>query len=134
MLHFQINPQSHVPAYRQLMDQVKFYVASGAMKPGDQLPSIRELARLLSVNPTTVVKAYSELGHEKVIEMQHGRGVFVADGPTGRLSEAERESALRPLARQLAIEARQLGASRDLIARLLDEAIREIQPVENDDE
>jgi len=50
MLHFQINPQSHVPAYRQLMDQVKFYVASGAMKPGDQLPSIRELAAAFPVS------------------------------------------------------------------------------------
>jgi len=116
------------------MDQVKFYVASGAMKPGDQLPSIRELARLLSVNPTTVVKAYSELSHETVIEMQHGRGVFVTERPTGRLSDAEREAALRPLARQLAIEARQLGASRDLVFRLLDEALREIQPLEDDHE
>ena len=55
MLHFQINPHSGVPVYRQMIDQVKYYVASDALKAGDQLPSIRELAQSLAINPTTVV-------------------------------------------------------------------------------
>ena len=112
VLHLQIDPQSGVPVYRQVMDQTKYYVASGALKAGDQLPSIRELARMLAVNPTTIVKAYTELQHEGVIEMRHGKGAFVADAAM-RLSGEERRNALRRLARQLAVEAAQMGAPAD---------------------
>src|SRR5205823_14411761 len=98
MLHFQINAQSAVPVYRQMIDQVKYYVASDALKPGDQLPSIRELAQSLAINPTTVVRVYTELEHEGVIEMRHGKGAFVtASGP--RMTAAERDKTLRRLAR-----------------------------------
>jgi len=93
-LHLQIDPNSGIPVYRQMMDQVKYYLASGALQPGDQLPSIRELAQKLAINPTTVVKAYSELEHGQVIEMRHGKGVFVADKAV-RMSDREREKALR---------------------------------------
>ena len=62
-LHFQIDPRSGLPVYRQLMDQIKYYVASGGLRSGDQLPSIRDLATRASVNPTTVVKCYTELQH-----------------------------------------------------------------------
>src|SRR5258708_5882989 len=108
MLHFQINPNSGVPVYRQMVDQIKYYVASGALKPGDQLPSIRELAQKLAINPTTVVRVYSDLEHEEIIEMRHGKGAFVA--ASGRRTTAtERESSLRALARHLAVEAVQMG-------------------------
>lgn len=124
MVHLEIDPHSGVPVYRQMMDQVKYYVASGVLKVGDRLPSIRELARALSVNPTTVVKAYGELGHEGVIELQHGRGAFVAQAAP-RLSADEREQALERLARQLAVEAGQMGASDEqvlgVVRRLLEE-------------
>lgn len=120
MIRFQIAAHSGVPAYRQLMDQVKYYVASRVLNPGDKLPSIRELARALVVNPTTVVKAYSELEHEGVIEMQHGRGVFIAS-TSPRMTPRQREDVLRPLARQLAVEAQQLGVSIETVSRLLDE-------------
>lgn len=125
MLHFHIDPHSGIPVYRQLMDQVKYYVASGTMRPGDQLPSIRELAQALTVNPTTVVKAYTELEHEEVIEMRHGRGAFITERAT-RLSEREREKALRRLARQLAVEAAQMGASSEVVFRVLKEEFNEI--------
>lgn len=122
MLHIQIDPRSGVPVYRQVMDQVKYYVACGALKAGDQLPSIRELSRALSVNPTTTVKAYNELQHEGVIELQHGRGAFVAQSAR-RLSATERDQALRRLARQLAVEASQLRAPADLVLRIVQEEI-----------
>src|SRR5919108_178786 len=77
-------------------------------KAGDLLPSIRELAQSLAVNPTTVVRAYSELEAERVIEMQHGRGAFVADAAR-RMTAAKREQALRRSARQLAVGAFQIG-------------------------
>lgn len=125
MLHFQIDPHSGIPVYRQVMDQVKYYVAAGTLHAGDQLPSIRELSQSLAVNPTTVVKTYSELEHEGVIEMRHGKGAFVAAG-AGKLSEREREKLLRRLARQLAVEAVQMGASEPLVLRLLSEEIRDL--------
>src|SRR6476620_2390819 len=103
-LHLQIDPHTGVPVYRQMMDQIKYYLASGVLQPGDQLPSIRELAQKLSVNPTTVVKAYTELQHGQVIEMRHGKGVCVAERSL-RMSDRERERALRRIARQLAVEA-----------------------------
>ena len=125
MLHFQIDPHSGIPVYRQVMDQVKYYVAAGTLHAGDQLPSIRELSQSLAVNPTTVVKTYSELEHEGVIEMRHGKGAFVAEG-AGKLSEREREKLLRRLARQLAVEAVQMGANEQLVVRLLSEEIRDL--------
>ena len=118
MLHLQIDPHSGIPVYRQVMDQVKYYVAAGTLRPGDVLPSIRELAQALSVNPTTVVKAYNELQHEGVVEMRHGKGVFVADEAPG-MSDAERRKALARIARQLAVEALQMGASSDLVLRIV---------------
>ena len=89
MLHIQIDPHSGIPVYRQVMDQVKYYAASGTLKVGAQLPSIRELSKALSVNPTTVVKAYTELQHEGVIEMKQGKGAFLAEVEE-RMTERER--------------------------------------------
>ncbi len=125
ILHFQMNPSSGVPVYRQIMDQVKYYIASGTLRYGDQIPSIRELARSLAVNPTTIIKAYSELEHEGVIEMRHGKGAFVAD--SGRpLSPARQEAALRPQARQLAVEAGQMGATENLVVRVVKEELEQV--------
>ena len=109
MVHLEIDPHSGVPVYRQMMDQIKYYVASGVLKVGDQLPSIRQMARTLSVNPTTVVKAYGELAHEGAIEMRHGKGAFVTSAAPG-MSSGQRLEALRRVARQLVVEARQMGA------------------------
>ena len=106
-LHLQIDERSGVPVYRQIMDQFKYYVAGGTLRPGDQIPSIRELAAALAVNPTTVVKAYTELEREGVIEKRHGKGAFVsAQAPA--LTSAEQGDALRRSAKLLAVEATQM--------------------------
>jgi GntR family transcriptional regulator len=126
MLHFQINPNSGVPVYRQMVDQVKYYIASETLKPGDQLPSIRELAQKLAINPTTVVRVYSDLEHEGVIEMRHGKGAFVTDAGH-HMSAAERERTLRKLARHLAVEAIQMGAPDSQVLRVVREELAELQ-------
>lgn len=126
MLHFQINPHSGVPVYRQLIDQIRYYIASGALKAEDQLPSIRELAQSLAVNPTTVVRVYGELERDGVIEMRHGKGAFVAGGRR-RMSAAEREQTLRGLARQLAVEAAQMGAPAGQVLKVVREELAEMQ-------
>ena len=133
MLHFQINPHSGVPVYRQMVDQVKYYVASGALKPGDQLPSIRELAQRLAINPTTVVRVYSDLEHEGIIETRHGKGAFVTSSGR-RLSAAERERVLRELARHLAVEAVQMGASDSQVLQCVREALTDLRGVEEVEE
>ena len=124
-LHLQIDAHSGVPVYRQMMDQVKYYVASGALEPGDQLPSIRELAQRLAINPTTVVKAYGELQHAQVIEILHGKGVFVAERSV-RMSDRERDKALRRIARQLAVEAAQMKAPGTLVLRIVEEELSDL--------
>ena len=126
MLHLQINPNSGVPVYRQVMDQIKYYVASGLRTPGSQLPSIRGLATSLAVNPTTIVKAYNELQHDGVVEIKQGKGAFVT-ASAGRMSEAQITEALRRLARQLAVEASQMGASTDLVMKLVTEELKKVQ-------
>lgn len=129
MLHFQINPNSGVPVYRQMVDQVKYYIASETLKPGDQLPSIRELAQKLAVNPTTVVRVYSDLEHEGIIEMRHGKGAFVSDSGH-HMSAAERGRALRKLARHLAVEAAQMGAPSAQVLKIVREELAELQAAE----
>ncbi len=126
MLHFQMDPRSGVPVYRQVIDQVKYYVASGTLRAGDQLPSIRELAEALTVNPTTVVKAYNELVHEEVIELRHGKGAFVA-AQAAAMPAKEREKALRRLARQLAIEATQMGAPSRQVLEIVEQEMVAMQ-------
>ncbi len=125
MLYLQIDPHSGIPVYRQVMDQVKYYVASGTLKVGSQLPSIRELSKTLSVNPTTVVKAYTELQHEGVIEMKQGKGAFVAEVEE-KMTRRERRKVLERLARQMMVEARQMGAPPELVRQVVEEQIKDM--------
>ena len=81
---FRINQSSGVPLYLQLMEQVKHAVETGALRTGDQLPTIRSLAEELVMNPNTVVRAYRELEHEGVLELKHGSGAFVKESGVSR--------------------------------------------------
>ncbi len=127
MLHLQLNTNTGVPVYRQVMEQIRFYAASGVIRNGDQLPSIRELALSLHVNPTTIVKAYTELEHEKVIEMRHGKGAFLTQG-AHPLSQAEVDESLRAAARPLAVQAAQMGANQETVLRIVREELGKLDP------
>jgi GntR family transcriptional regulator len=81
---FRLNPSSGVPLYLQLMEQVKHAVATGALREGDQLPTIRKVAEDLVMNPNTVVRAYRELAQEGVIELRHGSGAFIKESAGAR--------------------------------------------------
>jgi GntR family transcriptional regulator len=78
-VRFQLNYKSGKPVYLQLVDQVKSAAASGAVQPGEPLPSIRPLAEALRVNRNTVAKAYTELENQRVIETIAGKGCFVRE-------------------------------------------------------
>ena len=79
---FHIDFKTGKPAYLQLVDQVRYAAASGALRPGDTLPSIRPLAEELRVNRNTIAKAYAELESQGVIETIPGKGCFLKDGAT----------------------------------------------------
>ena len=93
-LTIHINPSSGVPIYRQIMDMIKDAIMSGQIKPGEQLPSIREVAESMTINSLTVLKAYNKLEAIGIISTKRGMGTFVADQPVllskkGRKSEIE---------------------------------------------
>jgi GntR family transcriptional regulator len=71
------DPSSGVPLYLQLIEQVKHAIETGSMRAGEQLPSVRQMAQDLLINPNTVVRAYRELEHEGIIELRHGSGAFI---------------------------------------------------------
>jgi GntR family transcriptional regulator len=81
---FRLNQSSGIPLYLQLMEQVKHAVETGALREGDQLPTIRQLAEDLVMNPNTVVRAYRELEHEGVVEVRHGSGAFIKESAAER--------------------------------------------------
>jgi GntR family transcriptional regulator len=81
---FRVNPSSGIPLYIQLMEQVKHAVETGALREGDQLPTIRKVAEDLVMNPNTVVRAYRELEHEGVVDLKHGSGAFIKESAGGR--------------------------------------------------
>lgn len=77
-MRFSIDVKSGVPLYRQIIEQVKVRVARGDVGPGDQLPTVRQLAVDLSINPNTVIRAYRELEIQGVLETHQGSGTFVS--------------------------------------------------------
>ena len=118
-LRLTIKTGSPTPIYRQIVDQICFAAATGAVLPGDAVPSVRGLAEQLVINPNTVAKAYTELRREGLIESQPGRGMFLADR-RNVLTKAERLRRIRPLLNALARQAVISGLDADELRRLLD--------------
>ena len=83
-MQLRLNPASGVPLYLQLMEQVKHAIDTGAIRAGEQLPSVRQMAEDLTINPNTVARAYRELEHEGVIDLKHGSGAFIEDSMVAR--------------------------------------------------
>lgn len=122
---FILNPQSGIPIYRQLIDQVRRMIAGGQLKAGDDLPSVRELALEHAVNPMTISKAYSMLEVEGLLVRQRGKPMQVAaENPTAKTRES-RLAHLRPQLDNLVIAARQLEISDDLLIKELKKILSE---------
>jgi GntR family transcriptional regulator len=124
---YHIDPSSGTPIYRQIVDQVRQAVSSGVLRAGDKLPSVRDLAVDLAVNPNTIAKAYQELEREGVIETPRGKGSFIADREH-MLTEAERLRQFAEAADKLVADAYRLrigsGAALELFRERLNEAER----------
>ena len=114
---FRLDIQSGVPVYRQIIDQVIGGMAASALKPGDQLPTVRQLAVDLTINSNTVVRAYRELEIRGVLETQQGTGTFISQQKIKR-DEVERQRRLSQLVSEFAARA---GAGGFKVKELIEE-------------
>ena len=97
MFHFRLDSGSGVPPYLQLVHQVRHAVLLGFLRPGDQLPLIREVVEALAINPNTVAKAYRQLEQEALVTGRPGQGTFVNQAPTAAVTPATYSSLRRGL-------------------------------------
>jgi len=121
---FHVRPDSGEPIYVQLVRQIKHAVATRALPHGAQLPSVRQLASELVVNPNTIVRAYRELEHAGLLEGVPGRGWYVTYGAS-KLRDAERRRRLQEFVDQLWAEGRALGYSTKEVAEIVAKSLRE---------
>jgi GntR family transcriptional regulator len=115
-LEIRIDPADGVPIYRQIVNQIRYSVASGLLEPGEELPTIRALALRLKVTPNTIVKAYEELESAGIVQKRHGSGTFVS-GERTRLADRERRRIIEQRIDALLTEAHQLGFSLEELFR-----------------
>ena len=106
-MFFSVNPTDPRPLYVQIMDAIRHAAAGGALSPDDLLPSVRQLATDLRVNPNTVKQAYRDLEREGVVYTKRGQGTFLAAAPAVRTRA--RAAMLRPVAERALLETRRLG-------------------------
>ena len=117
MIDFKLDPKSGVPFYRQIIDQIRYGVASGRLKVGEQLPTVRALAVQLKVNLNTVSKAYRELEIQSILETQQGTGTFI--GPISvQIPNSERKDKLANICSEFLSIASSYGFS---IAEMINE-------------
>jgi len=119
-LDISINVTDGVPIYRQIVNQVKYLVASGLLQPGEELPPIRTLALQLKVTPNTIVKAYGELEISGVLHKRQGSGTFVSDARP-QLAMRDRRRVIEQRIDALLVEAYQLNFTADDILRMIRE-------------
>jgi GntR family transcriptional regulator len=117
-MNFRVNPAGGEPVYQQLVWQVKRAVARGDLLPDERLPSVRELAAQLLINPNTIARAYREMEREGLVYTQPGRGVFVRADCPAELTEAARDRILGELIERVVVEARLLGVPKDQLTGL----------------
>lgn len=123
-LALQIDFRSGLPIYIQIVTQVQTQIASGIIKPGDQLPTVRALAEELRVNFNTVARAYRILDEERVISTQQGRGTYITDVPSPKVRESLRRDALEGLTQRYVSEAARLGFSKSEIKQIVSEQLK----------
>lgn len=125
-MFFQVDASNGVAIFDQVVRQVKFAVARGAIRPGNMVPSVRELAKELAINPNTVARAYQQLQSEGVLEMVRGMGLEVAaDAP--KLCRAERKAIVQSRLRAALLEAVQGGLEADELRQMVDRELNNLQ-------
>jgi GntR family transcriptional regulator len=123
-LILQIDFRSGLPIYIQIVNQVQAQIASGTLKPGDQLPTVRALAEELRVNFNTVARAYRILDEARIISTQQGRGTYITEIPPPKVTEKLRKEALEALTQRYIREAVRLEFSKDEITEMLKDQLK----------
>lgn len=119
-----IDVTEHVPIYIQLMNQVKHMIATGELKPGDQLPTVRQLAADLRVNFNTIARAYRLLDEEGIISTQHGRGTYILEPASEEQMEELRRRGLERLTNYYLNETHLMGFSAQETLKIIEQKIK----------
>ena len=122
MIH--IDSRSSKPIYEQIIERIKENIIKGILKPGDKLPSVRELAAAITINPNTISKAYSELERTKAIEVIRGKGTFVAENFKPVINE-EKMKIIKEHMKEIIIEAHYIGVDKNKLIDILNEVYSE---------
>ena len=117
---FNIVTTSGVPIYRQLLDQINTLIASGRLKPGDFLPSIRQVGKELEINPMTASKAYSILEREGILKNCRGQGMQILTASSPIKNYKDRKKVIQPLLERVITNAYQLALQRKDVLEMLD--------------
>lgn len=125
-----VDPRSGVPIYLQLIEQIKRSVALGVLERGEQLPTVKQLALDLTINPNTVARVYRELERDGIIETAPGRGSFVRGDGAAANAKAAGSDVARETLEAAVREAKSLGLSRDQVTTLLEAAVDRWLPKE----
>ncbi len=120
MINIQLDFRSGVPIYTQITDQVRALVERGDLKPGDQLPTVRQLATELRINFNTVARAYRILDEAGLISTQHGRGTYIWETPTEETLRRLRQESLEGLTRRYLAHAARQGYSPEEVRQALE--------------
>ena len=125
-MFFQVDPANGVAIFDQVVRQVKFAVARGAIRPGNMVPSVRELAKELAINPNTVARAYQQLQSDGVLESVRGMGLEVAEG-AAKLCRTERQKIVQGRVRQALLEALQSGLEPEELRQIVERELGGLQ-------
>ena len=121
-MRFNIDPDSGVPVYLQISRAVKRSIALGSLRGGEQIPSVREVAEMLTVNPNTVAKAYQLLERDRIVVTRKGIGTFVADGEVS-ITEQERRAVISEKFDRALVEAEHLRLTRVEVEEIFSERL-----------
>jgi GntR family transcriptional regulator len=122
-MNLEIDFRSGIPIYIQVVERIKERIATGWLKPGTQLPTVRSLALDLRVNFNTVARAYRILDEVGIISTQQGRGTYVMEMPPPEVSEKIRQKALKALTQRYLADATRLGASPEELDQILKDQV-----------
>jgi len=125
-MFFHIDPHNGLPIYDQIVRQIKFAVAGGVLKSSEMIPSVRELARELAINPNTIARAYRQLQDDGVLNGVRGTGLEVAAGAAARCRD-ERIKLIRARLRQVLTEAKQSHLESAQVRELIEKELKAVE-------
>jgi len=125
-VQIRVSTKDGIPIYLQIINQIKYMVASGRLAPGEKLPPVRKLAEQLLINPNTVARAYRELEAANVLNTRQGSGVFVAEG-VSPLARREQNKILKERIDLLLAEAKQMNVTTEAVVELIKQQSQHIK-------